>query len=154
MGGTGDISGDAGSGGGGAAATVDCYNGTVWIADDRYDDPGGVPYPDLTQLPGVCLVFVLLYVAVMILSLVGNVMVCFTVLSDRKMHTAVNYYMVNLAACDLAVGGFVLPVKLMELAGPASWSLMTDWLCTALLYSQTVVVFASVLTLVATCLER
>lgn len=155
MGGTGDISGDAGSGGGGgAAATVDCYNGTVWIADDRYDDPGGVPYPDLTQLPGVCLVFVLLYLAVMILSLVGNVMVCFTVLSDRKMHTAVNYYMVNLAACDLAVGGFVLPVKLMELAGPASWSLMTDWLCTALLYSQTVVVFASVLTLVATCLER
>ncbi|CAN8022765.1 unnamed protein product, partial [Ixodes persulcatus] len=121
--------------------------------DEDVDEPG-FPYPDLTQLPGVCPAFVCLYLAVMVLSLVGNAMVCFTVLSDRKMHTAVNYYMVNLAACDLAVGAFVLPVKLMELAGPASWSLMTDWLCTALLYSQTVVVFASVLTLVATCLER
>ncbi|KAH6924368.1 hypothetical protein HPB50_016321 [Hyalomma asiaticum] len=128
------------------------------IGDSDHQDPllvyPGVPYPDLTQLPGVCSAFVLLYVIVMVLALVGNSMVCYTVLSDRKMHTAVNYYMVNLAACDLAVGAFVLPVKLMELAGPASWSLMTDWLCTALLYSQTVVVFASVLTLVATCLER
>ncbi|XP_065309601.1 galanin receptor type 1-like isoform X2 [Dermacentor albipictus] len=132
------------------------FNATAGNAD--HQDPllvyPGVPYPDLTQLPGVCSAFVLLYLIVMVLSLVGNAMVCYTVLSDRKMHTAVNYYMVNLAACDLAVGAFVLPVKLMELAGPASWSLMTDWLCTALLYSQTVVVFASVLTLVATCLER
>nr|XP_037273285.1 galanin receptor type 1-like [Rhipicephalus microplus] len=132
------------------------WNATV--GDSDHQDPllvyPGVPYPDLTQLPGVCSAFVLLYIVVMVLALVGNSMVCYTVLSDRKMHTAVNYYMVNLAACDLAVGAFVLPVKLMELAGPASWSLMTDWLCTALLYSQTVVVFASVLTLVATCLER
>ncbi|XP_064487743.1 QRFP-like peptide receptor [Ornithodoros turicata] len=112
------------------------------------------PYPDFTQIPAVCGAFVALYGCVMVLSLAGNAMVCCTVFRNRKMHTVVNYYIVNLAVCDFAVGGFVLPVKLMELAGPAQWSFMTNALCTAMLYLQTIVVFASVLTLVATCLER
>lgn len=81
-------------------------------------------------------------------------MVIYTVWSNRRMHTVVNYYIVNLAVCDFSVGAFVLPMKLLELAAPASFSFMTDGLCTAMLYLQTIVVFASVLTLVATCVER
>ncbi|KAL1433542.1 hypothetical protein MTO96_012377 [Rhipicephalus appendiculatus] len=98
------------------SSSPSAFPGNHWnatVGDSDHQDPllvyPGVPYPDLTQLPGVCSAFVLLYIIVMVLALVGNSMVCYTVLSDRKMHTAVNYYMVNLAACDLAVGAFVLP---------------------------------------------
>lgn len=39
------------------------------------------------------------------------------------------FCVVNLAACGFSVGAFVLPMKLSELATPASFSFMTDDLC-------------------------
>lgn len=112
------------------------------------------PYPDFTQIPAVCTAFIILYAIVFVVSMFGNAAVCFTVISNRKMQTVVNCYIVNLALCDLMVGSFVLPVKLLELTAPASWGALNDGLCTLMLYLQTVFVFASVLTLVATCIER
>ncbi|XP_023210699.1 QRFP-like peptide receptor [Centruroides sculpturatus] len=112
------------------------------------------PYPDFTQISAVCITFIVAYFIVMLLALVGNAMVFYVVVSNRKMHTVVNYYIVNLSICDFMVGGFVLPVKLLELTAPANWGAMNDNLCTAMSYLQTIFVFASVLTLVATCLER
>jgi hypothetical protein len=111
-------------------------------------------YPDLTQLPVVSMTFIILYFLVMMTAIVGNGSVILTVLTNRKMQTVVNYYIVNLAVCDFMVGVFVLPVKLLELTAPANWSPMTNTLCTTLYYTQTVIVFASVLTLVATSIER
>ncbi|XP_055944439.1 QRFP-like peptide receptor [Argiope bruennichi] len=113
-----------------------------------------VPYPDFTQIPAVRYVFVAAYLIVMVLAVIGNAMVCCTVFTNRKMHTAVNYYIVNLAVCDFMVGIFVLPVKLMELTSPADWGILNDELCTTFMYLQTIFVFASVLTLVAICIER
>lgn len=81
-------------------------------------------------------------------------LVCYTVLSNHKMQTVVNCYIVNLALCDFLIGVFVLPSKLLELLAPASWTLLSDSLCMAMFFLQTLVVFASVLTLVATCFER
>ncbi|KAG1682050.1 QRFP-like peptide receptor [Nymphon striatum] len=40
------------------------------------------------------------------------------------------------------------------MVAPAEWGVLNDTLCTVLLYAPTIVVFASVLTLVATCFER
>ncbi|XP_022248866.1 cholecystokinin receptor-like [Limulus polyphemus] len=111
-------------------------------------------YADFTQLSPVYYSFIVLYLGVMTLAFLGNFLVCVTVFSDRSMHTVVNYYIVNLALCDLMVGIFVLPMKLLELAAPASWGILNNNLCTAMSYLQTVFVFASVLTLVASCLER
>ncbi|RWS07116.1 G protein-coupled receptor-like protein [Dinothrombium tinctorium] len=112
------------------------------------------PYPDFSQISYVRFLFIFLYFIVMILSVFGNAAVCYTVLSNRKMKTVVNFYIVNLAVCDFMVGSFVLPVKLLELTAPAEWHALNDTLCSAMFYLQTVFVFASVLTLVATCLER
>ncbi|KAI1295495.1 Neuropeptide FF receptor 2 [Halotydeus destructor] len=111
-------------------------------------------YPDLSQIAVIRISLIILYLTNMALALLGNAAVCWTVLSNRKMQTVVNYYIVNLAACDFMVGAFVLPVKLLELTAPAHWNVLNDGLCTSALYSQTVCVFASILTLVATCLER
>lgn len=112
------------------------------------------PYPDFTQILAIRLTFVVLYLIVMIFAVLGNAIVCCTVFTNRKMHTAVNYYIVNLAVCDFMVGIFVLPVKLLELTAPAEWNILNDGLCTAMMYLQTIFVFASVLTLVAICIER
>ena len=111
-------------------------------------------YPDLTQIPFVCITFIILYFIVMTTAIFGNGAVILTVLTNRKMQTVVNYYIVNLAVCDFMVGVFVLPVKLLELTAPSDWKAMNDTLCSTLLYTQTVIVFASVLTLVATSIER
>lgn len=111
-------------------------------------------YSDLTQIGLVQIIFVLLYALVMFSALVGNLLVGYTVLSNRKMQTVVNCYIVNLALCDFLISVFVLPSKLMELLAPAEWSALDNVLCTVMLFLQTVVVFASVLTLVATCFER
>lgn len=115
---------------------------------------GADEYADWTQLAAVRHTLVACYLLVMLLAVLGNSAIVYTVLSNRKMHTVVNYYIVNLAVCDLLVGVFVLPGKLVELTAPAHLGLLNDWLCTALQYFQALFVFASVLTLVATCLER
>ena len=117
-------------------------------------DQALMPYPDFTQIPLVSITFIILYFLVMVTAIFGNAAVCITVLTNRKMQTVVNYYIVNLAICDFMVGVFVLPIKLLELTAPASWGALSDGLCTAVLYTQTVIVFASVLTLVATSIER
>jgi Na+/H+ antiporter NhaC len=109
-------------------------------------------YPDLTQLSYVRIIFLLLYVVVMFFALFGNFVVCYTVLSSRKMQSIVNCYLVNLAFIDFIIGAFVLPVKFIELN--TNWYTLSNGWCNAMLYLQTVIVFASVLTLVATCLER
>lgn len=111
-------------------------------------------YADFTQISLVHQTFLLLYVLVMLSAIVGNLLVCYTVLSNKKMQTVVNCYIVNLAVCDFVVGAFVLPSKMLELLVPNSWYLLNDSICTAMFFFQTIVVFASVLTLVATCFER
>lgn len=123
---------------------------------DEYENENfsHIPYPDLTQLSFVRILFLIFYSLVMFLALFGNSVVCYTVISNRKMQTVVNCYIVNLAVCDFLVGAFVLPVKLLELMAPANWYAFSDGLCTVMLYVQTVIVFSSVLTLVAICLER
>lgn len=114
-------------------------------------------YPDLTQILFVRLIFLILYFIVMISAFLGNILITYIVLSNRKMRTVVNYYIVNLAFCDIIISIFVLPTKVIELLAPADWFALNetvDQICMVMFFLQTVVVFASVLTLVATCFER
>ena len=113
------------------------------------------PYVDYTQVGWVRSVFVVLYSFVMFMSVAGNALVIWTVYSNKHMHTVTNYYIVNLATCDLLVALFVLPLKLLEYVAPCSWHVFGhDSLCAALYFTLPVFVFASVLTLVAISLER
>lgn len=133
---------------------TECGNQSNSILSEDLYDYNIVPYPDLTQLQSVRIIFLILYGIIMILGLFGNLVICYTVISNRKMQTVVNCYIFNLATCDFLVGAFVLPVKLLELMAPANWYALNDGLCTAMLFLQTLIVFASELTLVATCFER
>lgn len=135
-----------------SSGSSDSFSSVMSSGEDV--DQASMPYPDFTQIPLVSIIFIIIYFLVMVTAIFGNAAVCITVLTNRKMQTVVNYYIVNLAICDFMVGVFVLPIKLLELTAPASWGALSDGLCTAVLYTQTVIVFASVLTLVATSIER
>ncbi|UXI16692.1 mitochondrial import receptor [Sarcoptes scabiei] len=113
-----------------------------------------ITYFDLTQISSIRLMFLSIYSIVMISASIGNLIIIYIIVSDRRMHTVVNHYIVNLAVCDLLISIFVLPTKVLELLAPAEWLALNDTICMIMFFLQTVVVFASVLTLVATCFER
>ncbi|ELU06228.1 hypothetical protein CAPTEDRAFT_23754, partial [Capitella teleta] len=99
--------------------------------------------------------YLVIYCVVMFLAVAGNILVIWTVYSNKQMRTVTNYYIVNLATCDFLVAVFVLPLKLLEYVAPCSWHVFGhDSLCAALSFTLPVFVFASVLTLVAISLER
>lgn len=66
-------------------------------------------YPDLSQIDAVCITFIILYLLVMVIAIFGNAAVCYTVLSNRKMQSVVNFYIVNLAICDFMIGERLTP---------------------------------------------
>jgi len=113
-------------------------------------------YVDYTQSDAVRYVFVVLYVVVVVLSLLGNAMVILTVARNRHMRTVTNFYVVNLATCDALVATLVMPLKALEYMAPAcEWSVFrSDSLCSLLFFALPVFVFASVLTLIAISVER
>ena len=112
-------------------------------------------YEDFTQNEWVRDVFIALYVIVIALSIVGNLMVIYTVWYNQHMRTTTNYYIVNLALCDFLVATFVMPLKLLEYVAPCSWQVFgSAGLCSFVSFILPVFVFASVLTLVAISIER
>ena len=112
-------------------------------------------FEDLAQLHWIRYIFIFLYTSIILLSVIGNVFVIFTIYSNKHMRTVTNYYIVNLAMCDLLVAVFVMPLKLLECLAPCSWHVFGhDTMCSVVSFLLPVFVFASVLTLVAISLER
>ena len=102
--------------------------------------------------------FVALYVTVAVMAVLGNAMVVWTVVSQRHMRsTATNCYILNLAVADLLVAGLVMPLKLAEYTVQChslTTLLSLPAVCPLIYYVLPVIVFASVLTLVAISVER
>jgi len=121
-------------------------------------DANTYEYVDLTQVGVVRATFVMVYAAVAVVALVGNTMVVRTIVSQQHMRSAAtNCYILNLAVADLLVAGVVMPLKLAEYTAPCD-SLTTllslPAVCPLVYYVLPVIVFASVLTLVAISVER
>ncbi|XP_048027601.1 neuropeptide FF receptor 1-like [Megalobrama amblycephala] len=100
----------------------------------------------------VATVFILAYVLIFSLCMVGNILVCFIVLKNRQMRTVTNIFILNLAISDLLVGILCLPITLVD-------NLITGWpfdvvICKMSGLVQGASVSASVFTLVAIAVER
>jgi hypothetical protein len=54
-------------------------------------------YPDFAQLRPVRLLFIVIYTVIIVLTVLGNVLVIYTVACQKKMHNSVNYLICNLA---------------------------------------------------------
>ncbi|XP_030059363.1 neuropeptide FF receptor 1 [Microcaecilia unicolor] len=96
--------------------------------------------------------FILAYIFIFLMCMVGNMLVCFIVLKNRQMRTVTNIFILNLAISDLLVGIFCMPTTLVD-------NLITGWpfdnfMCKMSGLVQGMSVSASVFTLVAIAVER
>nr|XP_023448095.2 neuropeptide FF receptor 1 [Dasypus novemcinctus] len=100
----------------------------------------------------VAAMFIVAYVLIFLLCMVGNALVCFIVVKNRHMRTVTNMFILNLAVSDLLVGIFCMPTTLVD-------NLITGWpfdnaTCKMSGLVQGMSVSASVFTLVAIAVER
>ncbi|KTG04844.1 hypothetical protein cypCar_00041801, partial [Cyprinus carpio] len=64
--------------------------------------------------PSVAAVFIVSYLLIFLVCMVGNGVVCFIVLRSKNMRTVTNLFILNLAISDLLVGIFCMPTTLLD----------------------------------------
>uniref|UniRef100_A0A671Q762 Neuropeptide FF receptor 2 n=1 Tax=Sinocyclocheilus anshuiensis TaxID=1608454 RepID=A0A671Q762_9TELE len=102
--------------------------------------------------PLVSAIFIVSYLLIFIVCMVGNGVVCFIVLRSKNMRTVTNLFILNLAISDLLVGIFCMPTTLVD-------NIITGWpfgslVCKLSGMVQGISVSASVFTLVAIAVDR
>ncbi|XP_015683083.2 neuropeptide FF receptor 2-like [Protobothrops mucrosquamatus] len=102
--------------------------------------------------PLVASVYIISYLLIFLLCMIGNGIVCFTILQSKHMHTVTNLFILNLAVSDLLVGIFCMPTTLLD-------NIITGWpfgsiACKMNGTVQGISVSASVFTLVAIAVDR
>ncbi|XP_061657235.1 neuropeptide FF receptor 2-like [Syngnathoides biaculeatus] len=118
-----------------------------WVRRDN------VTYVDFyLHRPSVAAAFALSYLLIFLLCMLGNGVVCLTVLRRRSAPTVTNVFILNLAVSDLLVGVFCMPTTLVD-------NIITGWpfgnvVCKLSGTVQGISVSASVFTLVAIAVDR
>ncbi|XP_036385496.1 neuropeptide FF receptor 2-like [Megalops cyprinoides] len=102
--------------------------------------------------PTVAAIFIISYLLIFLVCMVGNGVVCFIVLRSKNMRTVTNVFILNLAISDLLVGIFCMPTTLVD-------NIITGWpfgslVCKMSGMVQGISVSASVFTLVAIAVDR
>ncbi|XP_060046788.1 neuropeptide FF receptor 1 [Erinaceus europaeus] len=129
-----------------------------WPANQNESHAEAMPAANLTfssyyqHSSPVAAMFIVAYVLIFLLCMVGNALVCFIVIKNRHMRTVTNMFILNLAVSDLLVGIFCMPTTLVD-------NLITGWpfdnaTCKMSGLVQGMSVSASVFTLVAIAVER
>ncbi|RVE67783.1 hypothetical protein OJAV_G00085040 [Oryzias javanicus] len=102
--------------------------------------------------PSTAAIFIVSYLLIFLVCMLGNGVVCFIVLRSRNMWTVTNLFILNLAVSDLLVGIFCMPTTLLD-------NIITGWpfgslVCKLSGMVQGISVSASVFTLVAIAVDR
>ena len=133
-------------------------NGTVSTPlANTTTSPGNVTqtpgFPEYLLQPLGALVFqITLWSTIVFLGVVGNLLVCFVILSQAKMKTSMNYYLLSLAIADLGVL-LMYPVILLKYLFPFRW-LLGKHACHYLYPTVEVFFGASVWSITAIAVER
>ncbi|KAI3371942.1 hypothetical protein L3Q82_006815 [Scortum barcoo] len=64
--------------------------------------------------PSTAAIFIVSYLLIFLVCMVGNGVVCFIVLRSKNMRTVTNLFILNLAVSDLLVGIFCMPTTLLD----------------------------------------
>uniref|UniRef100_A0AAV2MP62 G-protein coupled receptors family 1 profile domain-containing protein n=1 Tax=Knipowitschia caucasica TaxID=637954 RepID=A0AAV2MP62_KNICA len=64
--------------------------------------------------PSTASIFIVSYLLIFLVCMVGNGVVCFIVLRSKNMMTVTNLFILNLAVSDLLVGIFCMPTTLLD----------------------------------------
>lgn len=85
-------------------------------------------YPYYQHSLYVAASYVLAYLFIFLLCMVGNILVCLTVVGNRRMWTVINIFIFNLAISDILVGIFCIPTTLVDnlITGQSSLSATRD----------------------------
>ena len=111
-------------------------------------------FPEYLLQPLGALVFqITLWSTIVFLGVVGNLLVCFVILSQAKMKTSMNYYLLSLAIADLGVLLIIYPVVLLRYLSPFRW-LLGKHACHYLYPTVEVFFGASVWSITAIAVER
>lgn len=62
----------------------------------------------------IAAIYIVAYLFIFALCMVGNSLVCFVVLKNARMRTVTNLFILNLAISDLLVGIFCVPTTLVD----------------------------------------
>ncbi|XP_065339229.1 gastrin/cholecystokinin type B receptor-like isoform X3 [Cloeon dipterum] len=92
------------------------------------------------------------YGLTLVLGVVGNSLIVFTILRYKRMKSATNVFLASLASADLLLIIVCIPVKVAKLFS-YTWT-MGEFLCKSVHYIQNVSAISSVLTLTAMSTER
>lgn len=93
-------------------------NWRIWSVNDtkhhQYSDSNITYVNYYLHKPQVAAVYIISYFLIFFLCMVGNTVVCFTVMRNKHMHTVTNLFILNLAISDLLVGIFCMPITLLD----------------------------------------
>ncbi|CAJ1054365.1 dopamine receptor D4 related sequence [Xyrichtys novacula] len=92
-------------------------------------------------------------VPLILLIIMGNVLVCLSVLTERSLQTATNYFIISLAVADLLLAVLVLPLFVYSEFLGGVWTLST-FTCDALMTMDVMLCTASILNLCAISVDR
>uniref|UniRef100_A0A671NRQ5 Pyroglutamylated RF-amide peptide receptor n=1 Tax=Sinocyclocheilus anshuiensis TaxID=1608454 RepID=A0A671NRQ5_9TELE len=111
------------------------------------------PLVYIPELPaGAKTTFVVMYVIIFVLALVGNSLVVCIVLRKRAMRTATNIFICSLAVSDLLITFFCIPFTLLQ-------NISSEWLggvlvCKTVPFVQTTAIVTGILTMTCIAIER
>ncbi|XP_043087035.1 uncharacterized protein qrfprb isoform X2 [Puntigrus tetrazona] len=96
--------------------------------------------------------FVVMYVIIFALALVGNSLVVYIVVRKRAMRTATNIFICSLAVSDLLITFFCIPFTLLQ-------NISSEWLggvlvCKTVPFVQTTAIVTGILTMTCIAIER
>ncbi|XP_033112462.1 orexin receptor type 2-like [Anneissia japonica] len=123
------------------------FNTSYVYTDDVFDDIRGIIHPQPFEW-----VIVSTYVVIFLFSLIGNSLVCLTVLQNEHMRTVTNMYIVNLSIADILVTIVCIPMTVTHeisqtwFFGPTA--------CKLIYYFQIVFIGVSIFTLTFIALDR
>ncbi|GAA6235076.1 D(4) dopamine receptor-like [Lates japonicus] len=109
--------------------------------------------PGETHLKNYNYLALILGVPLILVIILGNVLVCLSVLTERSLKTATNYFIISLAVADLLLAVLVLPLYVYSEFLGGIWTLST-YICDALMTMDVMLCTASILNLCAISVDR
>ncbi|CAN9498522.1 unnamed protein product [Ophioblennius macclurei] len=95
----------------------------------------------------------LLILAVIGVTVTGNILVILAVSLEKKLQNATNYFLMSLAVADMLLGLLVMPVSMVTILYDYGWPLPSD-LCPIWIYLDVLFSTASIMHLCAISLDR
>uniref|UniRef100_A0A3B4TLM5 D(4) dopamine receptor-like n=2 Tax=Seriola dumerili TaxID=41447 RepID=A0A3B4TLM5_SERDU len=109
--------------------------------------PGEIHLKDYNYLA------LILGVPLILVIILGNILVCLSVLTERSLKTATNYFIISLAVADLLLAVLVLPLYVYSEFLGGIWTL-SMYVCDALMTMDVMLCTASILNLCAISVDR